>query len=358
MFELRTIERVAQMIEKEKSSAEVAGTKPDYAPKPVGPVDWVTPRATTASSRASQLVPLYLIQPFYNMMRWVFFDVLVAHVPLPRSEFALHAITYFMSTSQNFGMHAMHRTFTALCSSCPFSSPFSRGDSRVAHLSAERHHLQMARARRLQAGSYPLWGQYYLRWFLVEQVTKIAGLGIFELSTLSHGTCVMASPSRGTSFVNPKAIIGDFDLITIEKNSTIDEGCTLCLRLTRRHATVPVYIGGVHAAHAVCGPGAHVPSGSTVAAFTSWREVDQLVKPTSAKTAQMHSETPSIASACSRLAHCVFLLFVGCLDSRVARRAATTGDNLLTHAGTRLRRELKRWIVNTTREVFVTLLDV
>ena len=82
---------------------------------------------------------------------------------------------------------------------------------------------------RLQAGSYPLWGQYYLRWFLVEQVTKIAGLGIFDLSPwlFTWYMRMMGASIGKSSYVSPKAIIGDFDLITIEKNTTVDEGCNI-----------------------------------------------------------------------------------------------------------------------------------
>ena len=372
MFELRTIERVAQMIEKEKSPAEVAGTKPDYAPKPVGPVDWVTPRASNGFfPSVVQLVPLYLIQPFYNMMRWVLFLMCWSHMFHYLGP-SLHFMRreHFMSTSQNFGMHAMHSHFYSTVQLLSFFVAIFLVAilvSLIFPLSAII--FKWLALGRLQAGSYPLWGQYYLRWFLVEQVTKIAGLGIFELSPwlFTWYMRFMGASIGKNSFVNPKAIIGDFDLITIEKNSTIDEGCNIRAFEARRGGMrlSPVYIGEgcTLCVHAVCGPGAYVPSGSTVAAFTSWREVDQSqVKPTSAKTAQMHSETPSIASRLFIALPIVFFCFFvrwlpWILVLRVVQQHSI-GDNLLTHAGMQdWRRELETLDSEyDALEVFVTLL--
>ena len=35
---------------------------------------------------------------------------------------------------------------------------------------------------RLKPGVYPLWGQYYLRWWLTDQVLRFSGRGVFRLT--------------------------------------------------------------------------------------------------------------------------------------------------------------------------------
>lgn len=372
MFELRTIQRIAQMIDKRTKEAESSDSKPTHAPRPVGPVDWVTPKSSSGIIPSIvQLMPLYLIKPFYNMTRWVLFLMCWSHVFHYLGP-SLHWMRreHFMAKAQKFGMNEAHSHFYSTVQLLSFFVAIffvALIVSILFPLSAIV--FKWVVLGRLQAGSYPLWGQYYLRWFLVEQVTKIAGLGIFDLSPwlFTWYMRMMGASIGKSSYVSPKAIIGDFDLITIEKNTTVDEGCNIRAFEARRGGMrlSPIFIGEgcTLCVHAVCGPGAYVPAGSTLAAFTSWREMDpQQVRPVSTKTAQMHSETPRLASRLFVAFPIVFTCFFvrwlpWVLVLRVVQQHSI-GDNLLTHAGMANWRQELDTLDNDydALEVFVTLL--
>ena len=371
MFELRTVQKIAQMIEKKKES-EHQGGKSGHAPRPVGPVDWVTPKPSEGIiASLVQLMPIYLIKPFYNMMRWVLFLMCWSHVFHYLGP-GLHWMRreHFMAKSHQIGVHEAHSHFysTVQLLSFFFAIFFvAIIVSIVFPLSAIA--FKWVVLGRLQPGSYPLWGQYYLRWWLVEQVTKIAGLDFFEISPwmFTWYMRMMGSSIGKGSYVSSKAIIGDFDLITIEKNTTIDEGANIRAFEARRGGMrlSPIFIGEgcTLCVHAVCGPGAYIPSGSTLAAFTSWREMDPTqVRPVSTKTAQMHSETPNLFSrlfvALPIVFACTFVRWMPWILVLRIVQQHSIGDNLLTHAGMQNWRQELDTLDNDydALEVFVTLL--
>ena len=372
MFELRTIQRIGQMIDKRSKEPAGASGKPGAIVKPVGPVDWVKPkRSNGLIPSVVQLIPLYLIRPLYNMMRWILFLMCWSHVFHYLGP-SLHWMRreHFMAKAQEFGTHKMHSHFYSTVQLLSFFCAILLVGIIVSVLfPLSAIVFKWLLLGRLQAGSYPLWGQYYLRWFLVEQITKIAGLGIFELSPwlFTWYMRFMGASIGSNSYVSPKANIGDFDLITIEKNTTVDEGCNIRAFEARRGGMrlSPIFIGEscTLCVHAVCGPGAYVPAGSTLAAFTSWREMDPAeVRPVSTKTAQMHSESPTLASRLCVALPIVFMCsFVRWLPWIVVLRVVqqhSIGDNLLTHAGMRNWRDELNTLDNDydALEVFVTLL--
>jgi len=338
----------------------------------VGPVDWVKPkRSRGLMVQLIQLIPLYLVRPMYNMMRWIFFLICWSHVFHYLGP-SLHWMRreHFMEKAKEVGVHKMHSHFYSTVQLLSFFCAILL----VAVIVSVLFPLSAIVFKwlvlgRLQAGSYPLWGQYYLRWFLVEQVTKIAGLGIFEISPwlFTWYMRLMGASIGANSYVSSKCNIGDFDLITIEKNTTIDEGCNIRAFEARRGGMriSPIFIGEgcTLCVHAVCGPGAYVPAGSTVAAYTSWREMDPAeVRPVSTKTAQMHSESPTLASrlfvALPIIFTCSFVRWLPWIFVLRLVQEHSIGDNLLTHAGMRNWREELNTLDNDydALEVFVTLL--
>ena len=373
MFELRTISRISHMIEKRKSDKSGdADSKNKVPPRPVGPVDWVTPRRSNGFFASTvQLLPLYFIQPFYNMMRWVLFLMCWSHVFHYLGP-SLHWMRreHFMANSQQWGVHAAHSHFYSTVQLLSFFFAIFLVALIVSlffPLSAIV--FKWVCLGRLQAGSYPLWGQYYLRWWLVEQVTNIAGYGIFEISPymFTWYMRLMGASVGNNSYVSSKAIIGDFDLITIERNTTIDEGANIRAFEARRGGMrlSPIFIGEgcTLCVHAIVGPGGYVPAGSTLAAFTSWREMDpSQVKPVSTKTAQMHSESPCLSSrlmvAFPIILMCQFVRWIPWIMVLRVVQQHSIGDNLLTHAGMQNWREELDTLDNEydALEVFVTLL--
>jgi hypothetical protein len=77
---------------------------------------------------------------------------------------------------------------------------------------------------RLKPGVYPLWGQYYLRWWLVDQVLRFSGRGVLRLTPALvrlHLRALGAKVGRG-AVVSPDAEIGEPDLITLGRDAAVD----------------------------------------------------------------------------------------------------------------------------------------
>ncbi|KAI9207543.1 uncharacterized protein BJ171DRAFT_596561 [Polychytrium aggregatum] len=77
---------------------------------------------------------------------------------------------------------------------------------------------------RYKAGSYPLWGSYYLRWWIVDQVLRICGRGCFGTSSM---TLVLYARLMGAKVGKDVALdtstnIGEFDLIDIGDGASFD----------------------------------------------------------------------------------------------------------------------------------------
>ncbi|GAC1541014.1 MAG: hypothetical protein NVS3B12_28350 [Acidimicrobiales bacterium] len=78
---------------------------------------------------------------------------------------------------------------------------------------------------RYRAGAAPLWGQKYLRWWLVRQFQRGLGLGIFSVSydmTALYFRLMGARVGRRTR-IAASADLGEFDLLSIGSGVIIDE---------------------------------------------------------------------------------------------------------------------------------------
>ena len=78
---------------------------------------------------------------------------------------------------------------------------------------------------RYRCGAAPLWGQRYLRWWLVRQVQVTVGLGVFSMShplTAFYYRLMGARVGRRTR-IAASADLGEFDLLTIGDDACIDE---------------------------------------------------------------------------------------------------------------------------------------
>ncbi|MCW1385093.1 AMP-binding protein [Novosphingobium sp. KCTC 2891] len=78
---------------------------------------------------------------------------------------------------------------------------------------------------RYRAGAAPLWGHYYLRWWLVRQIQNTAGLGVFtmsyQLTALYYR--LMGARVGSETRIAVNADLGEFDLLTIGDMVCIDE---------------------------------------------------------------------------------------------------------------------------------------
>jgi len=131
-------------------------------------------------------------------------------------------------------------------------------------------------------GRYPIWGVMYLKWWLVEQIIRIVGTGIFRDDFPLIGTFLVrfyytlmgASIGKNVK-IHRNAQLGQADLLAIGDNVVIDDAVVRPFALEEGHMILlPIVIGdrcsiGVKS---VVAPGAVVSSGTHIGPLSSSHE--------------------------------------------------------------------------------------
>ncbi|KAI8337869.1 hypothetical protein BC941DRAFT_352090 [Chlamydoabsidia padenii] len=132
---------------------------------------------------------------------------------------------------------------------------------------------------RYRAGRYPLWGQYYLRWWFVRQVNRIAGRGVFKMNPTWY--CwylrMMGAKIGRNCQVDTHADIQEFDLVTIGDGCCFDNCSVRPFSLSKGHMNLSeVVIGNncVVGLKSVVASGSHLPSGTVMGPVTSSHSFD------------------------------------------------------------------------------------
>ncbi|KAF9254935.1 acetyl-CoA synthetase-like protein [Marasmius fiardii PR-910] len=100
---------------------------------------------------------------------------------------------------------------------------------------------------RYKPGVYPMWSNYYLRWWIVNQALITAGRGVFgwnaELEILYY-RLLGAKIGQGVS-IDRRAQLGEFDLITLEDGCSIDHALVrgFCVERDGLFRLAPIVIG-------------------------------------------------------------------------------------------------------------------
>ena len=117
---------------------------------------------------------------------------------------------------------------------------------------------------KLKPGHHPLWGQYYIRWWLANKAVRVSGHGLFGLNDDTYRLFLRmmgAKVGRGAK-IGRHVRIADFDMLDIHENATVDDYAHLRAAEVRRGAlrVAPVYVGADAAVctRAVVGPGGSV----------------------------------------------------------------------------------------------------
>ena len=81
---------------------------------------------------------------------------------------------------------------------------------------------------RYKAGTYPLWGSYYLRWWFVHHASKLFGFGVFGMDLPFVGSMIplyytLLGAKIGKNVkIAKNAVLGEPDLLTIDDGVWID----------------------------------------------------------------------------------------------------------------------------------------
>ncbi|KAH6654656.1 hypothetical protein BKA67DRAFT_518235 [Truncatella angustata] len=132
---------------------------------------------------------------------------------------------------------------------------------------------------RYQAGYYPMWGSYHTRWWLVQKITDITGMGFFGWSDWSK--CLyyrMMGAKIGKNVTLGGARTGEWDLISIGDGAVL-EHCTIRPFAGERNTTMylgPITIGRnvVINKASIVAPGCTVPDNTCIGPNSSAWELE------------------------------------------------------------------------------------
>jgi acetyltransferase-like isoleucine patch superfamily enzyme len=125
-------------------------------------------------------------------------------------------------------------------------------------------------------GVYPVWGQMYYRWWLVEVLQGMLGTGVFEWNLPLYYWCLGAHVGRDVQ-ISIKACIAESDLITIGDGARIGPDTTLrgFAFSDAKMVLKPVTVGRFSevCVRAIVAPGHSVPAGGHVGPLSSSHEL-------------------------------------------------------------------------------------
>lgn len=154
-----------------------------------------------------QASPFYLMQPFAHTFRWTIF---------------VYVLLFLGSTFQKSFNLALPNLLRLLLSlsvagiSASIIFPF------IGIL------MKWLVIGRYRAGTYPLWGAYYLRWWFINKTLLVTDAGIFKLNSNFYVLYLrmMGAKIGRNSRVSCEANIHEYDLITIGSDCYVDS-CTV-----------------------------------------------------------------------------------------------------------------------------------
>jgi len=122
---------------------------------------------------------------------------------------------------------------------------------------------------RYKPGKFPMWGSMYLRWWLVEQILRIFGKGVFSGNFPIFGNCLLVAYYRmlGATIgrnvkISKGSALGQVDLVSIGDDTIIDDAIVRPFTLEERSMVLlPIRIG----ANCSVGVRSIVASGATLA---------------------------------------------------------------------------------------------
>jgi acetyltransferase-like isoleucine patch superfamily enzyme len=133
-------------------------------------------------------------------------------------------------------------------------------------------------------GRYPIWGEYYLRWWFVDVLRKLIGRGIWGSSPelLNFYYRLLGAKIGKNAQISPQAEIAEFDLVTIEDDAKVefstvrgfgvDNGCMILGPVgIGRNASVGV--------RSVVAPFTSIPDDAHLAPASSSYEISAAIEP-------------------------------------------------------------------------------
>lgn len=132
---------------------------------------------------------------------------------------------------------------------------------------------------RYKEGLYPMWGSYHTRWWMVQKIVDICGLGLFTQTNYTLCLYLRLMGARvGRNVTIKGASLGEWDLLEIEDGAVL-ERCTLRGFAGERNTTM--YLGRIRIGRnatvgmsSIVAPGTNVPDETCIGPNSSSWELD------------------------------------------------------------------------------------
>lgn len=133
---------------------------------------------------------------------------------------------------------------------------------------------------RYKEGTYPMWGSYHTRWWLVQKTVDICGHGLFAQTNYTNNLYLRLMGAKIGANVSLKGVqTGEWDLIHIEDGAVL-ENCTIRPFAGERNTTM--YLGAIRIGRnasvgmkSIVAPGTSVPDEACIGPNSSSWEVDE-----------------------------------------------------------------------------------
>jgi acyl-coenzyme A synthetase/AMP-(fatty) acid ligase/carbonic anhydrase/acetyltransferase-like protein (isoleucine patch superfamily) len=222
-----------------------------------------------------QLIPMFIIFPAWQIARYLLFFTLLLHKSRFMLDLTDRDIITFLLTYMLF--HAIWITIVPLIF--------------VA--------LKWIVIGRYQAGRYPIWGSYYLRWWFMDVCRKLFLRGIWgsNHALLNFYYRLLGAKIEKGARISLECDFAEYDLITVGRKAAVEQ-CTLRGFAVDNGAMM---LGHVRVGHgssvglkSVVAPYTQVPDGEDLGPVTSTYDVRALNK-SHARTNRQRFAEPSIA---------------------------------------------------------------
>eukprot|EP00026_Physarum_polycephalum_P000199 Phypoly_transcript_00199.p1 GENE.Phypoly_transcript_00199~~Phypoly_transcript_00199.p1 ORF type:complete len:1729 (+),score=274.19 Phypoly_transcript_00199:185-5371(+) len=268
VFIYRTVEKLAahidQLVDKRDNAPAISQYELDEANQdaPLLSYERIAPKSQTRfAALATQAAPLALGYPLRRVVSWFVF---------------LQFFAFFNHMLQDAGMRSLER-LVALIISLAVTKLTMWIVLPIVFIG-----IKWTIIGKYKAGRFPLWGQYYLRWWFVDQCRKLTGRGIFKhfgWSMNLYYRMLGAKIGKNVS-IDKFCPIAEYDLIEIGRDCMI-ESKVLMRPFTSESGVMllqSIKIGNGCRLHykASLAPGCSVPNGTIFPPMASSYELQQL----------------------------------------------------------------------------------
>lgn len=169
--------------------------------------------------------PLYLMQPLAHMIRWTF---------------VIHILGLLSSSIRKISNNEVPKLVPLLIALLITSITSEVVFPMIGII------MKWLVIGRYRAGTYPLWSGYYLRWWFINKLLLVFGVGIFRLHYLLFALYLrlMGASVGQNSRISCDADIKEYDLITIGSDCYVDNCVIRPFMLTRGHMNLSSVIIG------------------------------------------------------------------------------------------------------------------